>query len=109
MESCYLCKLEKPIEVFQFVKEKLNRICLVCNRHKALKNYYENREKRMEYNKKYGYEKIKCEVCNVIVNKRNLIVHNRSKKHKQHEKDASDVISTGLSEISNNQCYISVA
>ena len=51
LTSCYLCKKDKPIEEFQVVKNVMTRICLAYNRQKALKNYYDNREKRMEYSK----------------------------------------------------------
>tara|TARA_Y100000385_G_C12617024_1_gene435366 strand:- start:7 stop:495 length:489 start_codon:yes stop_codon:yes gene_type:complete len=60
------------------------------------KKWYENnKEEKKEYKKKYYDEnkekisekrkaKINCEICGSLINKHNLAIHNKSKKHLKH-------------------------
>lgn len=62
-KKCPICKTEKPVEEYhQYFSKKrqkyrISNYCKTCSREvskkNALKNYYENKPKKLEYAKKY--------------------------------------------------------
>lgn len=72
MKTCPVCKLEKPFEEYYTYfsksrqKHRISNYCKECSREtskeRALKGYYKNRTKRLDYAKEYrikNKEKIK--------------------------------------------------
>ena len=66
MKICPICNIEKPLEEYHkyFSKERqkyrIASYCKVCScqvsKKNAIKNYYENKSKKLEYAKKYREE-----------------------------------------------------